>query len=388
MPPNKIHTDVLIVGAGYYGLTTACYLAERKIKFAIVGKSFSLWFNHILDDAALRSELVETDFYVPNNRYNLARFMRKKYPEKIKSYARGGLPIKLFREYLRSIQKNLKFSIADTSLVQLTKNKNIFYARLANGKEIIAKAVVIATGMGAHAYIPQTLRKLNSPRVIHVWDVKQYTNLKNKRILVVGAGQSAAEAIDHLKKKNTIVWVTRHPPQFYKDPIKIPSWLFKLLIHLSPYTPHLARPIKSIIPRNTYKPTITPTLKASLEDPSIKKIYLDINNLKIKKKNKRFNIPRHHQDIDIILSATGYRYEIQNLTFLSKDLRERLKKGKQGIVNRDFETKVCNLFMIGGITEPVQGIAQRFLFGARHAANQLAKTLGNRLTKSEITRKF
>lgn len=369
-------TEVLIIGAGYYGVSTACYLAEKKIPFVILGKPFALWYDHILDKTYLRSEIVETEMRVPGNPYNLVTFLHDRYPDKAEKMLEEDLPIDVFRAYLTFIEKNLPFDIQQIMVTHVSETDKGFVSTLSDGTKIESNAVVLATGVGPHASLPQSLKHL-SP-VLHAWEVGRYESLKHKRIMIVGSGQSAAEIIKHLEPHNKIVWVTRHKPTYYSDPIHVPNWLFKLMIHLSPYLYFLKGALRKVVPRNMYRPTITPRHEKVLNSKNIKTVHADVNAMGLKKKGATIVSKNHEVEVDLIISATGYTYTIENVGFLSKEIRACAGKRKQ-LVNFNFESSVHNLFVVGGITEEAHGVAQRFLFGARHAGRRVARVLARRI---------
>jgi cation diffusion facilitator CzcD-associated flavoprotein CzcO len=47
--------DVVVVGAGPYGLSTAVYLQERRLSLAVFGKPLRLWRGHMTQGTLLRS---------------------------------------------------------------------------------------------------------------------------------------------------------------------------------------------------------------------------------------------------------------------------------------------------------------------------------------------
>jgi cation diffusion facilitator CzcD-associated flavoprotein CzcO len=47
--------DVVVVGAGSYGLSTAAYLQEQRLKLAVIGKPLHLWWGHMTEGTLLRS---------------------------------------------------------------------------------------------------------------------------------------------------------------------------------------------------------------------------------------------------------------------------------------------------------------------------------------------
>jgi thioredoxin reductase len=80
--------------------------------------------------------------------------------------------------------------------------------------------------------------------------------------------------------------------------------------------------------------------------------------------------------VDHVIGATGYRVDMDRLTFIEATLRGRVR-GAHGapILSRNFETSVPGLFMIGVAAANSFGPLMRFACGAGFTARRLATRL-------------
>ena len=87
---------------------------------------------------------------------------------------------------------------------------------------------------------------------------------------------------------------------------------------------------------------------------------------------------------DHVIAATGYRPDLGRLTFLDEGLRSRLRTvAGTPVVDRDYQTSVPGLYVVGPGVAPTFGPVMRFVYGADHAA----RTVGRRLACAGATRR-
>jgi cation diffusion facilitator CzcD-associated flavoprotein CzcO len=68
--------DVVILGAGPYGLSTAAHLRESGLKVAVFGKPFQFWQNKMPRGMLLRSYWWATNLSDPHKQYRLEQFFQ------------------------------------------------------------------------------------------------------------------------------------------------------------------------------------------------------------------------------------------------------------------------------------------------------------------------
>lgn len=366
---------ILIIGTGPYGISIANALHKKNIPFAIAGKMFSLWYDHTLDSMSIRSDWHSSEIYSPDDRYSVKDFIYKNYPEseanKIMSHK---LPIDVFRKYLKYIEKDIPYSIQPYNVVKLNKTNTGFIAELENGEKIESETVIIATGVEAHKYLPQSLQNLNSASLIHTWKVHDYANWKNKKVLVIGAGQSAGECIVHLYDNNEITWLTRKEPIFFSEPLNLPTPIFKFTLHVSPYFYFMPNWMRKKFGKIFVITTITPDLKEKTMSDRVKRVYEDVDNIGLEMRGEKIYSKKLNQEFDGVVASTGYKININNLKFVDATLLNSIKASENfPLLNFDFETSVKNLFIVGALSEPHYGPAQKFIMGTRHAAVRISK---------------
>src|SRR5215468_239298 len=67
--------DVMIIGAGPYGLSLAAHLAQYNLTVAIFGKPMGFWRECVHPGITLRSHWRATSLSDPTGQYSLARYL-------------------------------------------------------------------------------------------------------------------------------------------------------------------------------------------------------------------------------------------------------------------------------------------------------------------------
>ncbi len=373
--------DVLIVGAGPYGVSLANVLQAQGVDFALYGRPFELWKEHTFSGQDLRSDAHTSEIYDPQQRFAFKRYVNRTSPEQAASILKGRIPTPVFQRYLEFVRDNLTYPLHALFLKNLTRLPQGFAATFEDGSTVAAKRVVLATGIQAHAWLPDDLQALGPGCVIHSWNTKELEALRGKRILVVGAGQAAAESVANLKQANSVSWLVPHEPVFYSEPLNLPVPVFKMILKLSPAFYHLPLWAKTLWGRQYVLPTITPDHRTLWSNPDVPKYFGKTHTLGLKRKGTNL-VTQAGESFDHIVACTGYRFNLANLDYLDAQMRSEMRQ-RNGVpvLNSRFESSIPGLYFVGGIAEPSFGPAQRFMMGSVHAARRLGKVLQ---TKREV----
>jgi thioredoxin reductase len=370
-------TKVMIIGAGPYGISLAYELWRLKVPFVIAGQPFSLWFNHTLGSMSIRSDSHTSEIYTRQDVFNIKRYIKQKFPDRANELLKKRIPTTVFRDYLQDVLTRLPFPIERQKVLNVTKQGPFFVHTLEDGQEVISEASVVATGIENHRVIPDSLTSLSADRMMHSWQVADYEKMQNKHLLVVGAGQSAAECVAHLSGVNQITWVMRMNPVFYSEPINLPKPVFKFILYGSPLFYFVPQQVKSLLGKKFVETTITPDMKELWESDRTRIVYADVNDLKLyEDEGGKVKSGMLNPAFDGVIAATGFLYRLDALHFIDKDLKLSIQvKNGIPIINYRFQTSIEKLYMVGGITETHYGPAQRFMMGARHATLTLGREL-------------
>ena len=178
-------TDLLIIGAGPYGLAMALVAQANDIDYLVIGKSMAFWKNHMPSGMYLRTPC---DWHTADT---LTRYLqtRQLTPEKIQP-----APVEFFIGYIEETIESHHLAMIQMEVEQLTYDDPGYIARLRNGESVYASNVVVATGYYPFRHIPEEYeRMLPKGRFTHSSDLCDPRTLAGKRCLIVGGRQSAFE---------------------------------------------------------------------------------------------------------------------------------------------------------------------------------------------------
>jgi hypothetical protein len=89
---------------------------------------------------------------------------------------------------------------------------------------------------------------------------------------------------------------------------------------------------------------------------------------------------------DHVMAATGYKVDLDRLTFLSAEIRSRVKTvNKTPVLVPTFESSVPGLYFVGVAAANSFGPVMRFAFGAGFAARTVAQAIAKSLVRDSST---
>src|ERR1700680_4642126 len=117
-------SNVAIIGAGPYGLSSADHLRARGIEFRIFGSPMHSWRTRMPAGMFLKSEGFASNLYDPAGRFTLSRFCA----ENALPYRAIGLPVSLqtFTAYGLAFQRQLVPNVEDKVVVGLDRSPDGF----------------------------------------------------------------------------------------------------------------------------------------------------------------------------------------------------------------------------------------------------------------------
>lgn len=206
MTQLQAEIDVVIIGGGQSALATAYFLKRKKIKFVILD-------NQPQAGGAWLNAWESLSLFSPNTWSSLSGWMM---PKTDQIYPTRNEVI----EYLSTYEKRYQFHIIRPIHVDYIEKKNGYLDIYADDKYWRAKAVVSATGTWSQPYIPfyEGREHFNGLQIHSA----HYVNTKpfiNKKVLVVGGGNSGAQILAEVSKIADTTWVTKTPPKFLSDDV-------------------------------------------------------------------------------------------------------------------------------------------------------------------------
>jgi hypothetical protein len=185
---DVVDTELLVIGAGPYGLSTAALADERGVDATIVGRPMGFWREHMPGGMFLRSS---ADWQLDAT--GLDTFRAYLEHRAIRAEDVDPIPVGLFLDYATWFTERKRLSVREDFVDELTKTDGQFEARLASGERIRARAVVAAPGVRHFTEVPAWAAALPAERSAHTCDLVDVAPLAGARVAIIGGRQSAYE---------------------------------------------------------------------------------------------------------------------------------------------------------------------------------------------------
>ncbi len=197
---QKINSPVVIVGAGVAGLCISYYLTRKNVAHIILerGEVANTWINERWENFSL----VNPNWAIKIPEFGFGtKFFPSKNPD-------GFLNKSQTIEYLKSFGSFVGSKIYTNENVDaITKEKNI-YKIVTSKRTIRSDIVVVASGAFGDSYIPKMNSNMNNQVFqIHSSEYKNYKDLPEGGVLVVGSGQSGSQIAEDLLESGKEVWL-------------------------------------------------------------------------------------------------------------------------------------------------------------------------------------
>ena len=182
-------TDLLIIGAGPFGLALAAYAQEAGIRHRVVGAPMGFWRDNMPRGMHLRSSC---DWPLdPLGVHSIDAYLKK-----LGRTCRDVEPLSrdFYLGYADWFRHETGIQSLDVTVRSLHTEGRDLVAVTEGGARIRSRFVVLAVGFGNFAHVPPELESLfPRDRYDHTRDLVDFGRLRDKRVLIVGGRQSAFE---------------------------------------------------------------------------------------------------------------------------------------------------------------------------------------------------
>jgi FAD-dependent urate hydroxylase len=387
-------SEVLVIGAGPYGLSISTHLRGRGIDHVIVGRPMDTWRAHMPAGMYLKSEPYGSDMSCPQAGYDLAGYCRS---ERIEGVERGTpLSIERFLDYADWYIKQLVPDVSDVTVSGIEAVNSGFRVSFADAEPVEARNVVIATGVLPHSHISAELSGLPSDLISHTADHHQFDRFRGRRVAVVGAGSSALEtaALLHetgcdvqlvVRCPDSPIWGSRALPL---NPVrrlrnnklcegwKCPFWNSPTAFR------RLPQEVRIVKARTVLGPLGAWWLRDRVEgvveilgETHVRGVQPNGSGVKLLLDGPR----KSSLEVDHVIAGTGFRIDINRLTYLPAELRARIATlSGYPVLTRVGESTVPGLYFAGAPAAFGLGPSMRFIAGTHNLAGYLARSVARR----------
>ncbi|MFF5565934.1 FAD-dependent oxidoreductase [Streptomyces sp. NPDC012623] len=394
--------DLVVVGAGPYGLSVASHAAAAGLDLRVFGRPMASWRDHMPPGMFLKSEPWASNLSDPKGAFGLAAYAATRGTE-----ARHGvpLPVGFFASYGLWFAERAAPPVDERTITAVRPCPGGFRLTTEDGETVLTRTVALAVGVMPFIDIPAPLRGLAPEQVTHSSHHADLTPFAGRDVTVIGAGQAALETAALLSEQGTtvrvvarssrLVWNTLPPPRQRPvgESLRAPhtglgcgwkNWLYAETPGIFRRLPESTRariftsalgPAGAWWLRERFEPAVEVRLGESVAaaEPAGGRVRLEL----IATTGRVETVETDH-----VIAATGFTPGLERLGLLDDELRGALRTvgaGSAPEASAVFESSHPGLFLAGLLSAPSFGPSMRFVYGASYTAERLVAGVRRRV---------
>ncbi|WP_411106951.1 NAD(P)-binding domain-containing protein [Streptomyces sp. cmx-4-9] len=394
--------DLVVIGAGPYGLSVAAHAAGAGLDVRVLGRPMASWRDHMPDGMYLKSEPWSSNLSAPDGRHTLAAYCATRG---LAAEHGTPLPIGTFSAYGMWFARNAAPEVEEVTVTEVAPQGEAFRIRTAEGPQLLARTVAVAVGVMPFVHHPRALRELPPAHYSHSSGHRDLARFAGQEVAVLGAGQAALETAALLAEQGArpclVVRGSRLNWNTVPQPLERPvlrslrdphsglgtgwrSWAWSELPWAVRRLPARTReriaatalgPAGAWWLRERFEQRVPVLLGHRLHRASA---VGDRTRLGLTTRTGESVV----LDAAHVIAATGFTPDLARLGLLDAGLRGALATvgaGRTPELSARFESSWPGLFFAGLLTAPSFGPSMRFVHGAGFTAGRLVKGVLGRL---------
>jgi thioredoxin reductase len=387
-------TDVIIIGAGPYGLSISAHLSALGVDHVIVGAPMDGYRTYSPAGMIMKSEPYASAFAAPQPGYDVKSYSAKHdipYVDRVTP-----LTVKQFLDYADWYTATLVPDVRQDIVTKVTPvDGGGFNVEFSGGKALKAGQVVIATGLRPYIYRPEELSELPSDLVSHASDHQDIAGYAGKKVVVVGSGQSALETsallheagaqVQIVSRRKKLDWNVPNPETVnWFEQLRWPvsqlceGWHCKLMD-----TPWVFRLRSAKWRAENARTFLGPSGSWWLKDrvDGVIETLFERTVLKADAHGDGVRLFLGGQqetvvEADHIICGTGFRMDVAKNSFLPSDVVAKISTyAKYPVVSPDGESSVRGLYFAGAAAAANIGPSMRFIAGTYNLSKRQSEAL-------------
>ncbi len=382
-----METNLLIIGAGPFGLSMAAHCQHLGINHHIVGKPMEFWQTNMPEGMYLRSacnwhlDTFDVD--------SIEHFLQTQdlTPADVEPLSRD-----FYLTYLQWFLEQKQIKVIPKYIQQLDHINNggdIFQATMEDGQIIKATHVVIAIGFKYFKNEPKDLIEiLPAAYFSHTCDLVDFKELKKKRCLIIGGRQSAFEWAALLNEAGTSTVHISHrhdSPAFAESDWSWVNPLVDAMVDNSGWFRNLSAEEKDAVNHRFWiegRLKVEPWLESRVMKEKVK-IRPNTHVISCEKQSGGDLLIRldnsERLTVDHVVLATGYKVRIDQVPFLSHGnmLHKLMTRNGFPVLDEYLQTNIPGLFITSMSATQDFGPFFAFTVSVRTSAKLIGQAIVN-----------
>lgn len=293
-------TDIVVIGAGQAGLSSAYHLQKRGLK---AGQNFIILDKSPTAGGAWQYRWPSLTLSTVNRIHDLPgmSFAEMLAPRVNEVKASVAVP-----KYYAAYEEKFHLQVYRPVNVNVVCERNRRFRVETDHETFSAHGLINATGTWETPVIPHYAgAELFKGQQLHTRDYQTANVFKGKHVIIVGGGISAMQLLDEISQVTTTTWVTRREPQFRETPFTEEDGRAAVAIVED-------RVRRGLVPGSVVSVTgipLTPALKAARQRGALNRLpmFSEITENGIRWDDGA------EQHADVILWCTGFRSSLDHL---------------------------------------------------------------------------
>ncbi|WP_030989426.1 NAD(P)-binding domain-containing protein [Streptomyces sp. NRRL S-1813] len=394
--------DLVVVGAGPYGLSIAAHAAAAGLRLRVLGRPMASWRDRMPDGMLLKSEPWSSDLSDPSGGHTLADYCAA---HDLTAEHGVPLPLDTFTAYGRWFGERAVPQVEEVTVTGVRPDGDGFHVETDTGEQITTRTVALAVGVMPFVNRPWPLLELPPDLASHSSDHRDLRRFHGQDVTVIGSGQAALETATLLAEQGARPRVVARadrlrwdaPPQplergrlrALRDPHSglgtgWPSRLWSEMPWAVRRLPSATRvriaetalgPAGAWWLRERFEPAVpvllSHRLRAAVPHDDGVRLHLTHTD------GGTETVDTRH-----VVAATGFRPDLGRLRLLVPHVRTTLRTvggSRAPELSSGFESSWPGLFFAGLLTAPSFGPSMRFVYGADFTAARLLRGVQRRL---------
>jgi FAD-dependent urate hydroxylase len=392
--------DIVILGAGPFGLSLAAHLRQHGLDFSMVGRPMSSWLSNMPKGMLLKSPGFATSISDPEDSFTLRDFcLARNLPYEDIDYP---IPVETFCAYGLAFQKRFAPAVEHNDVTDIAPCPEGFELRFADGGSLKGRKLIVAAGINSFGRIPEALTGLPANMVSHSSDHHDLERFRGREVAVLGGGASAIDLAVLLHEAGASVrqitrrqklefsnpWRREHetPWRRLREPISGigHGWKSRLCVDF----PWLYRYMPENFRLHTVKTHLGPAGAWFMRERAaavpllagFRLIGAEEHAGRARLRLADASAGESEIVADHVIAATGFDNDVRKLPFLHAGMLDRMRlTGRAPRLSAHFESSIPGLYFAGPIAAASFGPVMRFVIGAGFTSRRISAHLARAL---------